>query len=175
MASEYEPYINSLGAPLLKLESGVTSAVMIEDISTMNERRTIEMMAFDTALGSTYTLDLRSQVYEEAGLGMLLTIFAIFIFAGSTIFVNSATMHLVVTPIARLTDLLVRMAGMVGILGGSQVCVSSVPSLFMLHLCKIKTKIKNKNKMCMNFENRKWRIYLKTTMSYLSLKHFVKD
>ena len=114
--------MNELGYPVLGLKSGIDNNIDFTNTATINQRRGMEMLTINTSQGSEFIFDVRDQIFEQAGLGMLLTLFAIFIFSVSTLFVNSGTMSLVVAPIARLTDLLIKMTGVIGLLGDGQVC-----------------------------------------------------
>ena len=108
---------DSVGVPILYIN--IDGVEYKNDVSLISERRKIEMWALDLD-GDTITFDIRSNILEEAALGMCLTMFAILIFATSTLFVTASTMSLVVQPIARLTELLMRMAGVIGLLGGAR-------------------------------------------------------
>jgi hypothetical protein len=117
-----------VGAEVLYLEtpfdiesSSSSSLIAINKVSTINSRRKIEMWTIENIgnlKGSKLIFDIRDNIYEEAGLGMCLTFFAILIFGTSTIFISSVTMTLVVQPIARLTELLMRMSSVIGLMGG---------------------------------------------------------
>lgn len=92
--------------------------IPINNEEVLNIRRTMEIWYYRFN-DNIFKFDLRDSVYEEAGLGMCLTFFSILIFTFSTIFVTASTMNLVVKPIARLTELLMSMAGVIGVLGGA--------------------------------------------------------
>lgn len=120
-SSQYDSALSVLqnvGTPVLSIN--INSVQYLDDASTISERRTTEMWPLDLGDGDQIVFDIRDNILEEAALGMCLTLFAILIFAASTVFVTSATMGLVVQPIARLTDLLMRMAGVIGLLGGAR-------------------------------------------------------
>ena len=77
------------------------SAVYVHRNTVLNNRRDIEIWKYETSQGSKITFDIRNQIFEEAYLGILLTLFSIFIFTGSTIYSGISTMKLVVDPISR--------------------------------------------------------------------------
>eukprot|EP01084_Bolivina_argentea_P088836 160391_1 len=108
----------NVGVPLLYINIG--NNILLNDATTISDRRDIEMWTLQLDNNDIIKFDIRSNVLEEAALGMCLTLFAILIFAFSTLFVTASTMSLVVQPIARLTELLMRMAGVIGLLGGAQ-------------------------------------------------------
>ena len=122
-----QEFVDTIPVPIIKItvanyNNTGNNKIFLNDINTIDKLRDIEMweLTLDRVNSDTKIIfNLRKSVYNEAGLGILLTLFAIFIFSTSTIFVTSSTMTLVVTPIARLTDLLMRMAGVIGLLGGA--------------------------------------------------------
>jgi len=109
---------SDVGVPLLYVD--INGVNLLNDVETLEKRRNVEVWKLDIGDGDMIAFDIRSNVLEEAALGMCLTLFAILIFATSTLFVTASTMGLVVQPIARLTELLMRMAGVIGLLGGAQ-------------------------------------------------------
>jgi len=120
-----------VGVPVLKIV--IDGEAVLNNAAEIALRRPVEVWGLsldDVAEGLTLDdldfdanfvlFDIRGNVLEEAALGMCLTLFAILIFASSTLFVTASTMSLVVAPVARLTELLTKMAGIIGLLGGAQ-------------------------------------------------------
>jgi len=113
-----------VGLPVLKIVIG--GEVVVEETAEIALRRPVEVWSLSLEEDQEATsenfimFDIRSNVVEEAALGMCLTLFAILIFASSTLFVTASTMSLVVAPVARLTELLTKMAGVIGLLGGAE-------------------------------------------------------
>jgi len=113
-----------VGVPVLKIV--IDGEDVVNSAAEIALRRPVEVWGLSLdKLGldesADYILfDIRANVLEEAALGMCLTFFAILIFASSTLFVTASTMSLVVAPVARLTELLTKMAGVIGLLGGAQ-------------------------------------------------------
>merc|ERR1719384_924464 len=110
--------LNDIGADVLYINIG--GNILVNHAEILQKRRSIEIWTLDLSDGDSMKFDLRPNILEESALGLVLTIFAIIIFATSTLFINASTMTLVVQPIARLTELLMRMAGVIGLLGGAQ-------------------------------------------------------
>ena len=109
---------DNVGVPILEIQIAGQRIESLDDI--IAQRRNIEMWTLPLGGNDDFvTFDIRGNVLEEAYLGMCLTFFAIVIFAASTSFVAASTMSMVVEPIARLTELLKKMAGVIGILGGA--------------------------------------------------------
>lgn len=119
---------DGVGVPILYIN--IDGINYLNEASIINNRRNVEMWSIDLDNNSNgddiIIVDIRKNILEEAILGMCLTLFAILIFATSTLFVTASTMSLVVHPIARLTELLMRMAGVIGVLGGAQTVESLV-------------------------------------------------
>jgi len=121
---EYEQLsdiIADIGVPLIYIK--INGEIYANDAALIESRRAVEMWTLnlnDHDNDDSMIFDIRQSVEQEALLGIGLTIFAILIFATSTLFVTASTMSLVVAPIARLTELLMRMAGVIGVLGGAQ-------------------------------------------------------
>merc|ERR1740123_1846985 len=110
--------LSQIGVPILKIV--VDGTEYVNRATIIESRRTVEMWRLSLNENDFFIFDIRDSVEQEALLGMALTIFAILIFATSTLFVTASTMSLVVQPIVRLTELLMRMAGIIGVLGGAQ-------------------------------------------------------
>ena len=110
--------IADIGVPIIFIK--IDNEIHQNNADLIAQRRQVEMWTLDLEDGDSMIFDIRDSVEQEALLGMALTIFAILIFATSTLFVTASTMSLVVQPIARLTELLMRMAGVIGVLGGAQ-------------------------------------------------------
>jgi len=109
-----------VGVPVLKIV--IDGEAVLEKTEEIALRRPVEVwgLSLNSDDEDDYILfDIRGNVLEEAALGMCLTLFAILIFASSTLFVTASTMSLVVAPVARLTELLTKMAGVIGLLGGA--------------------------------------------------------
>lgn len=111
---------SQVGVPILQVQ--INGERLLDQADIVASRRNVEMWSLylDDAESEWVLFDIRDNVVEEALMGMCLTLFAILIFASSTIFVTASTMSLVVAPIARLTELLTKMAGVIGLLGGAR-------------------------------------------------------
>lgn len=121
-STEALQFLENLPVPLLyvkHVDSG-TETVYVNEASTIDSRRDAELWSLTISTGTALVLDIRESIFEEAYLGLLLTLFAIVIFGISTLFISSTTITLVVKPIHRLTELLMKMAGVIGLLGGAQ-------------------------------------------------------
>jgi len=118
-AQESLDLFSGVGVPILQIQIG--GQRLLDSADVITSRRRVEMWSLylDDAESEWVLFDIRDNVLEEAMMGMCLTLFAILIFASATMFVTASTMSLVVAPIARLTELLTKMAGVIGLLGGA--------------------------------------------------------
>jgi len=112
------PMFSTVGVPILEIY--IDGEVVESDPDTLTARRPVEVWELTLGQDDYIKFDIRGNVMEEVSLGMCLTMFAIVVFASSALFVTASTMNLVVAPIARLTELLTNMAGVIGLLGGAQ-------------------------------------------------------
>ena len=116
-AQEALSVFNGVGVPILQIHIAGNDIHHLSD--EIDALRPVEMWQLSLDNGDFVIFDIRDNVLEEAALGMCLTMFAIVVFASAALFVTASTMNLVVAPIARLTELLTKMAGVIGLLGGA--------------------------------------------------------
>lgn len=91
----------------------------IDKSGKIASRRPNELFKTTSASGnSRVTFDARQQVYMEAVLGLAATFTAILIFSLSSLTINTLALNMVVDPIRRMTHVMLKMAGTIGMLGG---------------------------------------------------------
>jgi len=91
----------------------------IHDSVKMDSRRPNELFKTSTASSNSHVIfDARHQVYMEAVLGLAATFTAVLIFSLASLTINTVALNMVVDPIRRMTDVMLKMAGTIGMLGG---------------------------------------------------------